>query len=116
VTGLTAAVCNGLAVPLDVIIIALTVRRSGTPYIWPLLAVANGLCLVPEVLLALWPWAAFSGACCLYALWMWWRNRRNKGRLRAALSGKYRHVRDAMVRTLRERRAPRPVLAPGGVS
>jgi hypothetical protein len=115
-TGLIAAVRNGLAIPLDAIAITLTIRRSRTPYIWPVLAVANGLCLVSEVLLALWPFVPVNGAGCLFALWMWWRNRRGRGRLRAALSGKYAHMRDAMVRTLRERRAPRPVPAPGGVS
>ena len=80
---------------------------------WTLLTFGNVLSLICAVWLRLWPLAAVDAACALFAAWMWWRRRKNRGRLRAALSGKYRHVRDAMVRTLRDRRVPRPVLAPG---
>ncbi len=110
-TSLIALVCNGLALPLDAIALALSIRRSGSPYLWLVLAVANGFSLVASVLLPVWPLVPVNGACCLFAAWMWWRNRRGRGRLRAVLGGKYAHVRDAMARTLRER-GQRRVLRP----
>ena len=90
--------------------------RGRSPYAWLVLASGNFLALIGALAVRMWPFAAADAACLLVALWMWWRNRRNKGRLRALLSGKYRHVRDAMVRTLRDRRVPRPALAPGAAS
>jgi pheromone shutdown protein TraB len=90
--------------------------RSQLLRAWCLMFSGNVLALACDVALRLWPLVAVSAACALFAAWMWWRHRKNRGRLRAALSGKYRHVRDAMVATLRDRRVPRPVLAPGAAS
>lgn len=90
--------------------------RGRSPYAWPVLAAGNFLALIGAVAVRMWPFAAVDAACLLFALWMWWRNRKNKGRLRALLSGKYAHVRDGMVRVLRDRRVARPALAPGRAS
>lgn len=105
-----------ISINLPVAAVTLFAVWRDWPSAWPLIAAANGLSAVAQVLQSDWPMVAVNGVCALLALWMWWRRRRNRGRLRAALSGKYRHVRDAMVRTLRDRRVARPVLAPGRAS
>jgi hypothetical protein len=104
-----------VSVLLDIAAVLAGVRGQ-FPRTWILMVSGNVLSLICAVALRLWPLAAIDAACALFAAWMWWRNRRGRGRLRAVLAGKYRHVRDAMVRTLRERRTARPVLAPGGAS
>jgi hypothetical protein len=84
-----------------------------SPCGWLLTAACSGLMAVSWAIAGVRAGVAVHGLLALFALWMWWRNRRGKGRLRAALSGKYGHVRDAMARTLRDRRVTRPALAPG---
>ena len=46
----------------------------------------------------------------LAVLWWWWRRKRK--RLLSLLTGKYRYIRDAMVRVMKERSRPRHVLRP----
>lgn len=109
---------GGFILALGVVSILLTVTgliasiRGQDPRSWLVIASGDVLALVTAVALGYWLLAAIDGACAVLAVLMWWWQRKNKGRLRAALSGKYRHVRDAMVRTLRERRVSRPALAP----
>lgn len=97
---------------LNVVGVTMSIRRN-SPYTWLILASGSFLALIGALMIRMWPVAAVDAACTLAALWMWWRNRRGRGRLRAALSGKYKHVRDGMVRVLRDRRVARPALAPG---
>jgi O-antigen/teichoic acid export membrane protein len=44
--------------------------------------------------------------------WYWWRRRKKRRRALALLGGKARALRDALVRRMRERTQPRPVLSP----
>jgi hypothetical protein len=58
-------------------------------------------------------WAGFNGGAAVTGAWLWWNRRRKRPRRSPSmLSVKYRHVRDAMVRTMRERSRPRPVFRP----
>lgn len=110
-----SGVTGALILALEVVSVLLSVTGfvARGPRSWLLLFSGAVLARACAVALRLWPLAAVDGACALFAAWMWWRRRKNKGRLRALASGKYRHVRDAMVATLRDRRVPRPALAPG---
>jgi Flp pilus assembly protein TadB len=53
---------------------------------------------------------AATASAALAVLWYWWR--RKGRRLLSLLMSKYQYIRDAMVRVMRERSRPRPVLRP----
>jgi hypothetical protein len=61
-----------------------------------------------------WSWiasAAASVSAVLAVLWYWW-HRKGWRRLLAPLTGKYKYIRDAMVRVMKERGRTRPALRP----
>lgn len=60
-----------------------------------------------------WPGASGAAASAVLAVVLWWLSRRRRRRARGAAGAKAQALRDAMVRTLRDRRVARPALAPG---
>lgn len=86
---------------------------------WELLWAVIGAIGAILLLLSGLPWASVAAAVnCAIGLFLYWWNRRRRGRVRAWAGEKWRHLRDALVRRQREAVRPRPVLRPvpqGGV-
>jgi CBS domain containing-hemolysin-like protein len=67
--------------------------------------------LLCYLIIGFWPSSIAAAASAVLAvLWYWWRRKRR--RLLTLLAGKYKYIRDAMVRVMRERARPRPVFRP----
>lgn len=97
-----------------IISIVADVSRGGKPSYWACLAATSALAAAGWALAGVRDGVVLMGLSAMFALLMWWwRRRKDRRRLSALLSGKYRHVRDAMARTMRDRRVARPALAPG---
>ena len=71
------------------------------------LAIAAGNFLIHN-----WIWVGLNGACALWCLIDWWRDRRKRKRALRALGAKSRALLAALARKAREVAQPRPVLRP----
>lgn len=89
----------------------LTGNRPSAGRVCALWCFSGVVLAVIDLAIPLWT-ASIAGlaSAILAVLWWWWRRKRR--RLLSLLTGKYRYIRDAMVRTMRERARHRPVLRP----